>query len=41
MSKANIFSDHLKLKFVAEKPPSSHVFTEVALLATEESGEYF
>jgi len=33
--------DHLKLTFVADKPPPSHVFTEVALLEAEESGEYF
>jgi hypothetical protein len=35
------FIDHLKLTFAAEKPPSSHVFTEVAPLEAEESGEYF
>ena len=33
--------DHLKLTFVAEKPPPSRVLTEVALMAAEESGEYF
>jgi uncharacterized protein (UPF0212 family) len=33
--------DHLKLRFIAEKPPPSHVFTEVALMAAEERGEYF
>jgi hypothetical protein len=33
--------DHLKLRFVAAKPPPSHVFTEVALMEAEESGEYF
>ena len=32
--------DHLKLRFVAAKPPPSHVFTEVALPEAEESGEY-
>ena len=32
--------DHLKLTFVAAKPPPSHVFTEVALMEAEESGEY-
>lgn len=32
---------HLKLTFAAEKPPLSHVFNEVALMAAEESGEYF
>ena len=30
--------DHLKLTFVAAKPPPSHVFTEVALMEAEESG---
>jgi hypothetical protein len=35
------FIDHLKLRFVAEKPPPSHVFEQVALLEAEESGEYF
>ena len=33
--------DHLKLTFVAEKPPPSHVFEQVALMAAEESVEYF
>jgi hypothetical protein len=33
--------DHLKLTFAAAKPPPSHVFEQVALMATEESGEYF
>lgn len=32
--------DHLKLRFVAAKPPPSHVFAEVALPAAEESGAY-
>ena len=32
--------DHLKLTFVAAKPPPSHVFTEVALPEAEESGAY-
>jgi hypothetical protein len=32
--------DHLKLTFAAAKPLPSHVFTEVALLEAEESGEY-
>jgi len=31
--------DHLKLTFVAEKPPPSHVFEQVALAAAEGSGE--
>ena len=34
-------TDHLKLRFVAAKPPPSHVFEQVALAAAEESGEYF
>jgi hypothetical protein len=34
------FIDHLKLTFVAAKPPPSHVFEQVALLEVEESGEY-
>ena len=33
--------DHLKLVFVAEKPPPSHVLTEVALMAAEQRMEYF
>jgi hypothetical protein len=33
--------DHLKLRFVADKPPPFHVFEQVALTAAEESGEYF
>jgi hypothetical protein len=33
--------EHLKLRFVADKPPPSHIFEEVALTAAEESGEYF
>jgi hypothetical protein len=33
--------DHLKLRFVAEKPPPSHVFEQVALTAAEEQAEYF
>jgi hypothetical protein len=33
--------DHLKLRFVAEKPPPSHVFEQVALMAAEEQAEYF
>jgi len=33
--------DHLKLTFVAEKPPPSRVFEQVPLMAAEESGEYF
>ena len=31
--------DHLKLTFVAEKPPPSRVLTEVALMAAEEPAE--
>ncbi|MCX6577404.1 MAG: hypothetical protein NTV82_13560 [Candidatus Aminicenantes bacterium] len=33
--------DHLKLRFVAEKPPPSHVFEQVALMAAEERTDYF
>jgi hypothetical protein len=33
--------DHLKLTFVAEKPPPSRVLTEVALMAAEAGAEYF
>jgi hypothetical protein len=32
---------HLKLRFIAEKPPPSPVFTEVALMAAEENVDYF
>ncbi|TRZ90194.1 acid--CoA ligase [bacterium] len=32
---------HLKLTFVAAKPPPSHIFEQVALAAAEESVEYF
>jgi len=32
--------DHMKLTFVAAKPPPSHVFEQVALMEAEESGEY-
>jgi hypothetical protein len=32
--------DHLGLTFVADKPPPSHVFTEVALMAAEENVDY-
>jgi hypothetical protein len=35
------FMEHLKLTFVADKPPPSHVFEQVALAVAEESGEYF
>jgi hypothetical protein len=31
---------HPELTFVAEKPPPSHVFEQVALMAAEESGDY-
>jgi len=33
--------DHLKLTFVAEKPPPSCVFEQVALMAAEQRMEYF
>jgi len=32
--------DHLKLTFVAEKPPPSCVFTEVTLMAAEPGAGY-
>jgi hypothetical protein len=32
---------HLKLTFVAAKPPPSQVFEQVSLTAAEESGDYF
>jgi hypothetical protein len=32
---------HLKLTFVAEKPPPAHVFEPAALRAAEESRGYF
>ncbi|MCX6563403.1 MAG: acid--CoA ligase [Candidatus Aminicenantes bacterium] len=33
--------DHLKLRFVAEKPPSSSVFEQVAPMAAEPGAEYY
>jgi hypothetical protein len=33
--------DHLKLTFIAEKPPPSRVFEQVALVAAEERVDYF
>ena len=33
--------DHLKFVFLAEKPPPSRVFKQVALMAAEERAEYF
>jgi hypothetical protein len=33
--------DHLKLTFVAEKPPASSVFRKIVLMAAEERAEYF
>jgi hypothetical protein len=30
--------DHLKLRFVADKPPPSHVFEQVALTTAGETG---
>jgi ribosomal protein S27E len=33
--------DHLKFGVVAEKPPPSHVFEQVALMAAEEGSDYF
>jgi len=32
---------HLKLTFVAAKPPPCQVFEQVALLATKENADYF
>jgi len=32
------FMEHLKLTFAAVKPPPSHVFEQVVLMAAEESG---
>jgi hypothetical protein len=32
---------HLKLTFVAEKPPPSRFFEPVVLAAAERSGDYF
>jgi hypothetical protein len=31
---------HLEMTFVAEKPPPSRIFEQVAPMAAEESGEY-
>jgi hypothetical protein len=31
---------HLKLTFVAEKPPPGQIFEQVALMPAEESGDY-
>jgi len=33
--------DHLKVRFIAEKPPPSRVFAEVALMAVEQPADYF
>jgi hypothetical protein len=33
--------DHLKLTFVVEKPSPSQVLEQGALMAVEESGDYF
>ena len=33
--------DHLKLRFIAEKPPPSRVFTEVGLMGEEKATDYF
>jgi len=32
--------DHLKLTFMADRPPASHVFEQIAFMAAEERGEY-
>jgi len=33
--------DHLKLTFVAEKPPPPHIAYQELLIAAETGGEYF
>jgi len=33
--------NHLKLTFVAAKPPPSHIFTEAALTVAEENVDYY
>ena len=33
--------EHLKLRFVAEEPPPSRVFEQVALMAAEAGAEFF
>ena len=33
--------DHLKLTFVAERPPPPHIAYQEVLLAAEQSAEYF
>jgi hypothetical protein len=33
--------DHLKMTFVAEKPPPKRLFEQVALMSAEERTEYF
>ena len=33
--------DHLKLTFVADKPPPAHLAYQEVLMAAETSGEYF
>jgi len=33
--------DYLKLRFVAKKPPPSHIFEQVGLMAAKEQAEYF
>jgi hypothetical protein len=32
---------HLKMTFTAAKPPSSHVFKQVALMEAEKNADYF
>jgi hypothetical protein len=36
-----IFIGHLKLTFVAAKPPPSHIFEQVALMTVGESEEHY
>jgi hypothetical protein len=38
---ANRIIDHLRLRFMAEKPTPSRVFTEIALMEAEGLAEYF
>jgi hypothetical protein len=40
MSRTARIIDHLKLTFAAEKPPPSHVFEKVTLMAAEAAPDY-
>jgi hypothetical protein len=35
-----IFIDHLKLTFVADRPPSAHLIYQEVMMAAETSAEY-